>query len=122
MRPCYSALKRPAKRHYLSDVKFEAVGEYSVLRRVYWRYDLPEGLTAELKRKAERRDTCTVTINLIELPGMVVTAWVMLELVGNRPASEGDPALMRGDNVAAVSWVSQCGGAMDKRAGLLMIM
>ena len=95
MRPCYSALKRPAKRHYLSDVKFEAVGEYSVLRRVYWRYDLPEGLTAELKRKAERRDTCTVTINLIELPGMVVTAWVMLELVGDMPAFEGDPVLMR---------------------------
>ena len=29
---------------------------------------------------------------------------------------------MRGDNVAAVSWVSRCGGARDKRAGLLMRM
>ena len=77
---------------------------------------------AELKRKVDFRETCTVMINLLELIGTVVTAWVMLELVGNRPASEGDPALMRGDNVAAVSWVSQCGGARDKRAGLLMIM
>ena len=29
---------------------------------------------------------------------------------------------MRGDKVAAVSWVSRCGGVRDKRAGLLMKM
>ena len=44
---------------------------------------------AELKRKVDFRETCTVMINLLELIGTVVTAWVMLELVGNRPASEG---------------------------------
>ena len=66
-----------AKRHYLSDARFEAVGGYCVERRVYWRYDLPEELTAELKRKAELSESCTVTINLLELLGMVVTAWVI---------------------------------------------
>ena len=30
--------------------------------------------------------------------------------------------MMRGDNVTEVSWVSRCGGARDKRAGLLMRM
>ena len=39
--PCYSVMKRPAKRHYLSDASFEAVGGYCVERKVYWRYDLP---------------------------------------------------------------------------------
>ena len=29
---------------------------------------------------------------------------------------------MRGDNVTEVSWVSRCGGARDKRAGLLLRM
>lgn len=42
----------------------------------------------------------------------------MLELVEDRPASEADPVLMRGYNAAAVSWVSRCDGARDKRAGL----
>lgn len=77
-------------------------------------------LTIALKRKAELRETCTVTISLLELLGMVATAWVMLELAGDKPASEVDPVLMRGDNVAVVPWASPCGGARGKRAGLLM--
>ena len=36
--------------------------------------------------------------------------------------SVGDPIVMRGDNVAAVTWVNRCGGARDKRACLLMRM
>ena len=53
---------------------------------------------------------------------MVVTAWVMLELVGDTPDAEGDPILMRGDNVAVVSWITRCSGARDKRACFLMRM
>ena len=72
--PCYTALLRPAKRPHLSDASFEAVGGYCVEEKVFWRYGLPPSLTAQLKRKAERRETCTITINLLELLGMVVTA------------------------------------------------
>ena len=53
---------------------------------------------------------------------MVVTAWVMLESRGDTPEAVGDPIAMRGDNVAAVTWVNRCGGATDKRACLLMRM
>ena len=120
--PCYAAIKRMPKRLYLSDASFEAIGGYCKKRRVYWRYDLPLAFSAELKRKAARRETPSVTINLLELVGMVVTAWVMHELVGDRPETEGDPILMRGDNVAAVTWSNRCGGAKDKRAGLMMRM
>ena len=115
-------MKRPAVRPYLSDASFEAMDGYCVERRVYWRYDLPQDFTGELKRKATLLETCTVTINLLEVLEMVVTAWVMLELGGDRSAFDGDPVLMRGGNVAAVSWVSPCGGERDKRAGLLMRM
>ena len=80
--PCYTALKRPAKRHYLSDASFEAVGGYCVEQKVFWKYNLPTALTAEVKREAERRETGTIMINLLELLGMVVIAWVMLELTG----------------------------------------
>ena len=33
--PCYTALKRPAKRHYLSDASFQAVGGYCVEKKVF---------------------------------------------------------------------------------------
>lgn len=78
--PCYLAMKRPPKRQYLSDASFEAVGGYCVERKVHWRYDLPEELTAELKHKGGHNEICTITISLLELLGVVVTAWVMLEL------------------------------------------
>ena len=98
------------------------MGGFCVERKAFWRYDLPKELTAELERKADRRETCTITIDLLELLGMVVTAWVMLELVGDRADEKGEVILMRGDNTAAVSWISRCGGARDKRACLLMRM
>ena len=52
---------------------------------------------------------------------MVVTAWVILELRGDKIAAVGDPIAMRGDN-AAVTWINRCDGARDKRACLLMRM
>ena len=120
--PCYTAVRRPAKRHYLSDASFEAMGGYCIEHRIYWRYDLPPELTQELKEKAERRETCTITINLLERLGMVVTAWRMLEMRGDAPEAVEDPIAMRGDNVAAVTRINRCGGARDKRACLLMRM
>ena len=53
---------------------------------------------------------------------MVLTAWVMHELVGNRPESKWGGILVRGDNFAAVTWANRCGGARDKRAGLMVRM
>ena len=41
---------------------------------------------------------------------MVLTAWVLHKLVGDRPEFNGGSIMMRGDN-----------GARDKRAGLMMI-
>ena len=73
--PCQTAKKRPAKRHYLSDASFEAVGGFCFDQEVFWRYDLPRELTTELKKiRRHWGDMFTVTINLLELLGMVVTA------------------------------------------------
>ena len=117
--PCYTAIKRPENRHYLSDASFEAVGGFCAKRKVVLRYDLPKELMAELKGKADRRETCTITINLLEALGMVMIAWVMLELVGHRVDAKKDPILMRGDNTAALSWIARCGEARDKRVCML---
>ena len=47
---------------------------------------------------------------------MVVTAWGMLEFVGDRPDAAGDPIMMLGENMAAVWWVSRGGGGIIKKA------
>ena len=70
--PCFAAIKRPAKIYYLSDANFDAIGGFCRKLRIYWRYDLPLALSAEPKRKAARRETCSVTINFLELVGMVL--------------------------------------------------
>ena len=71
---CYTAIKRPAKRHYLSDARFEAVGGFCVEKKGFWGYDLPTGLTVELEINNNLQGTCTITINLLELLGMIVIA------------------------------------------------
>ena len=113
----------PQKRRYLSDARFKVVGSFVVDRKVFWSYQLPQELTTKLRRKADPRETCIITINLLEFLGMVVTGWVMLEVIGDRTDAKEGPILMRGDNTAAVSWISRCGGrARDERACLPMGM
>ena len=118
----FATIKRPAKLYYLSDASFDAIGGFCGKFRIYRRYDSPLALSAELKRKPARRETFSVTINLLELVGMVLTAWVVHELVRGRPESKGDLILMREDNFAAVAWANRCGGARDKLAVLMMRM
>ena len=119
-RPVFHRDQAPSRKYSLSDASFDAIGGFCRKLIIYWRYDLPLALSAELKRKAARRETCSVTINLLELVGMVLTAWVTHELVGDRPESKGDPILMRGRNFAAVTWANRCDGARDKRTGLMI--
>ena len=45
-----------------------------------------------------------------------MTAFVTQDILQDKPETEGDPVLLRGDNVTAVSWVNRCGGSRDKRA------
>lgn len=49
--------------------------------------------------------------NALELVGMLLIAWVLHELVGDRPDTKGDPILIRGINFAAATWAFRYGGA-----------
>ena len=118
--PFYAHSKRRPVRRYLSYASFSAIGGYCPALKIFWRYTLDARLTAELKRKAETKETSAITINLLELTGMFMTAWVVHIIVEDRPQTAGDAVLLRGDNVSAVSWVNECGGAKDRRAGILM--
>ena len=50
--------------------------------------------------------SCEITIHLLELCGMIITAFVVQILLADRPTSEGESVMMRGDNVSALSWVT----------------
>ena len=49
-------------------------------------------------------------------------AWIMLELVEDRQNVEGDPMLKRDDHNVAVSRITRCGDARDKRTCLFLRM
>ena len=123
--PSYAAIKLPGEQSTirLTQVSRRWEGGFSVERKVCCGYDMPKELTAELKRNADLQETCAITINPLELRGVVVVARVMLELVGDSSDAAGDPILVRGDSMAAESWLSPSGGGVtDKRACLPMIM
>ena len=111
-------VKRLPSRLYLSDASFDAIGGYCPELKIFWRYTISPTLSAELKRKALARETSDITINLLELGGMFMAAWVVQMVLKDKPQGEGQSVLMRGDS--AVSWTNRCGGSRDRRASLLM--
>ena len=61
-----------------------------------------------------------ITINLLELTGMMMSAFVMQIMENYRPKYAGDTVLFCGDNVSAVSWLNRCGGVRNKCAALVI--
>ena len=118
--PFYAHVQRTALRRYYSDASFTAVGGFCPELQVYWRYDLNHRLSELLRKQVVTKGEDAITINLLELCGMVMTAYVTQVLLNDRPKTPGDPVLLRGDNVAAVSWINRCGGSRNRRAALAM--
>ena len=118
--PFYAHVQRTASRRYYSDASFTAVGGFCPELQVYWRYDLNHRLSELLRKQVVTKGEDAITINLLELCGMVMTAYVTQVLLKDRPKIPGDPVLLRGDNAAAVSWINRCGGSRNRRAALAM--
>ena len=116
--PLYTHVPRRPVRHYFSDASFDAIGGYCPELQFFWRYTIDTRLSSETKRSKN----CEIMINLLELCGMIITAFVAQILLADRPTTEGESIMMRGDNVSAVSWVNPRGGSRDRRAGILMRM
>ena len=63
----------------------------------------------------------SLSINVLELFGMVWTAYVIIVIRKDLPGRAGEAVLLRGDNSSTVQWVTNCrGGENDVRAGGLM--
>ena len=83
---------------------------------MYRRYSLAEELTLELQKQSTTKKVGPITTNLLELTGMIMSAFVMQMMENDRPEYAGDTVLLAGDNISAVSWLNRCGGARDKCA------
>ena len=101
--PIYDHIMRAPTRRYYFDASFTAIGGFCPELKVYWRYSLAEALTLELKKQSVRQQAGSITINLLKLIGMMMSAFVMQITENDRPEYAGDTVLLRGDNVSAVS-------------------
>jgi hypothetical protein len=118
--PISVLVTRAPDRCWFSDASYTAIGGLCSVTGFYWRYVLDVEQRGRLIRSV-RIDGKLVQdgwlhINLLELVGMVVTAWVIVVQCGQRPQLGGETVLLRGDNTSAVQWVRKRGGAADKRA------
>ena len=63
-----------------------------------------------------------LSINLLELLAMTVTAWAFTVQAATPPNYPGASILMRGDNSSGVHWVNRCRGGREPRSGAVMRM
>lgn len=118
-----NVVKRRPDRIWTSDASYEAIGGFCSTTGVWWRYDLNAEQALKLNKSKKAIDgDGSIHINLLELLGMIMTAWVMVVVERQRPDVPGETALLRGDNTSAVHWVNSGGVGMrrDPRAGGLL--
>jgi hypothetical protein len=118
--PIGALVRRRPDRCWFSDASYMAIGGLCSATGVWWRYDLTSEQRARLVRSVRVTGQLVADgwlhINLLELVGMVMTAWVVIVACGGRPRVGGEVVLLRGDNTAAVQWIRRRGGASDERS------
>ena len=96
------------------------MGGYCLKSGCWWRYDFDENLRARVRPKVFGRDD--LSINLLELLVMTVTAWAFTVQAATSPDYPGASIFMRGDNSSGVHWVNRCRGDRELRSGAVMRM
>ena len=113
MAPMYDLVYRPPARTIFTDASKTAVGGYCAETGMWFLYDL----TGDERR---RFDSGEFSINVLELLGMVLGAYVLVVLREERPIVLSDRVLLQGDNNSAVHWIQRCRGGAEPRSGALM--
>lgn len=120
--PLIWSFSQPPACTLWSDASGDAMGGWFLRtgdsEGVWWRFDFSVEVRARFRTRVCGRDD--LSINVLELLGMVVGAWVFLVQSDMQPAYALDSIRMRGDNSSAVSWVNKCRGGKEPRSGALM--
>lgn len=97
--PPFSRTERQVLGRFFSDANLGAAGGYCPELNFFWRDILPATLTSELTRKTESRENCAITVNLLELCGMMMTACVIHIFLEEEPVEPGavDPVVEEPD-------------------------
>ena len=113
--PMYHLLERPAQRTLFSDASKTTIEGFFLEIGVYWRYDL--SVQKQSRFCCSSRSVAgidNISINVLELLGMVISAWVLVSSCTESPSATGDCVLQRGDNDGAVHWVRRCRGGKNR--------
>ena len=114
---------QPHVRKLWSDASGDATGGYCLESGCWWRYDFDENVRACVRPKVFGGDD--VSIILLELLAMTVTAWAFTVQSATPPDYPGASILMRGDNSSGVHWVILCRGGRggrEPRSGAMLRM
>lgn len=80
--------------------------------------DLDYGLRTRLRQRVCDKDD--LSIHVLQLLGMIVTAWAIIVRAGASPRFARESLIMRGDSMSAVYWVNDCLGGKEQRSRALM--
>ena len=95
-------------RTLVSNASGTAVGEYCLETGAWWRFDLDRNAKYRLSEHVQGHND--LSTNVLELLGIVITAWALVVGAGSRPRVWGENGLVLGDNMAVVHWISKCRG------------
>ena len=118
--PLYTRFLQRHSRTLVSDASGPAVGGYCLETGAWWRFDVDQDAKSRLSQRV--KDHNDLSINVLELLGMVITAWMFVVGAGSQPRFEGENVLVLGDNMSAVHWIGKCRGGTEPRSGALMRM
>ena len=116
--PIAALITQQPQHIWLTDASFDAIGGVCVHTGQFWRFDLTDEMGQRVLR-GRRKGTGMLDINVLELLGMVMAAYVFAVQLQHQPQMPGDAVLLRGDNNSAVHWLQKAGGARDARAQAL---
>ena len=119
--PMYRTLARPPCRTLTSDASKHAVGGFYLETGQYWWYGLSEEDLARFCGSSKHlQSQDSISINALELLGMVMSAYMLVVVCGERLVADKDCVLLRGDSEAAIHWVRRCWRGKEPRSGTLM--
>ena len=87
--PMYRLVARPPCRNSTSDASKHAVGGFGLEIGQYWRYDLSEEELARFCGSSKHlQSQDSISINALELVGMVMSAYLLVVVCGERPVGD----------------------------------
>ena len=119
--PMYNIVHRPPTMAVFSDASKTAFGGYCAQTGVYYRRSLtPEEQSRFVGSSKMVSGVNDISINVLELLGMVVGAQVLITQQQLVPQEMGDCIQLRGDNEPSVAWIQRCRGGKEPRSGAIM--